>query len=92
MIFCLNHEDKCSFNGNTAEFYASQKVNFEKRNNDIKEVIDFIHERSAEVFGEGRLNIQKLILGGHSFGGLNALTYGAKDSRVASILTLDPAF
>jgi pimeloyl-ACP methyl ester carboxylesterase len=55
-------------------------------------VIDFIHERSSEVFGEGRMNIQKLILGGHSFGGLNAFTYGAKDPRVASILTLDPAF
>jgi hypothetical protein len=34
--------------------------------------------------------MQKLIVGGHSFGGLTAISVAEKDNRVKAVFTFDP--
>lgn len=36
------------------------------------------------------IDISKLILGGHSFGGLTAISVANQDSRVKAVFTFDP--
>ena len=36
------------------------------------------------------MDLDKLILGGHSFGGMTAMQYARKDPRIKALFTLDP--
>lgn len=57
----------------------------------IKDISEPNFLQSELGFGEGaQMDISKLIIGGHSFGGLTALQIAEKDARVRAVFTFDP--
>jgi pimeloyl-ACP methyl ester carboxylesterase len=66
-----------------------------QREAEVKELIDTISQpgflQSAFDFPPSAyLDAEKLVLGGHSFGGMTALSVAEKDPRVKLVFTLDP--
>ena len=50
---------------------------------------DFL-KQNCQFDSEVSLDIDKLVLGGHSFGGMTALSVAENDTRVKFVFTLDP--
>ena len=77
---------------------AYYKIMHEKvlvREHEIKELIDEIRDQSypfgvVGFDGGVYFDLPKLIVAGHSMGGVTALRIGQSDARVSCILTLDP--
>ncbi len=65
------------------------------REKEVKELIDDLHKpdflQDALGFSKDvRIDLSRLIVGGHSFGGMTALQVAKSDERVKAVLTLDP--
>jgi cephalosporin-C deacetylase-like acetyl esterase len=43
-------------------------------------------------FSEARLDLSKLVVSGHSFGGMSALGATCEDNRIKGVVALDPWF
>ena len=76
---------------NYEDMHAKVKV----RENESKLLIDYISAKNFaqdNLFMDNRvtLDLQKLLMTGHSMGGATALRVGNSDKRVKSILTHDP--
>ena len=77
------------------EYYEKMHEKVLIREHEIKEIIDEISDPSYPFSGVGLtggvyFDMSKLIVAGHSMGGVTALRIGQSDPRVNCILTLDP--
>lgn len=52
---------------------------------------DFLQTRLG-FSSHAKLDMSRLIVGGHSFGGITAITVAERDERVKACVTLDPWF
>lgn len=62
---------------------------------EVKQLIDDLEYddflQATLGFGQSaRLNLNKLVLGGHSFGGMTAIEVAAHDQRVKALFSFDP--
>lgn len=65
------------------------------REHEVKSLIDDIHKPDflQKYLGFNcitRLDLSRLVVGGHSFGGMTALEVARNDSRVKAVFTFDP--
>lgn len=73
------------------------KVAHKKRQNQIRQLIDEIQQpdylQKTLGFPPGvTLDMQRLIINGHSFGGITSIASAVEDKRIKLSLSLDPAF
>ena len=69
--------------------------NLEVRAAEVKGLIDDMHEEDflqsrLGFSAQATLDLSKIIVGGHSFGGVTAMVVAERDSRVSACCTLDP--
>ena len=72
-----------------------RQAQLSQREGEVTELIDTICKPDflSQNFGfdsEVSLDVYKLVLGGHSFGGMTALSVAENDTRVKFVFTLDP--
>ena len=106
MVFLLDHHDgSCRYTENadnskqwwfdtTAEFkYSDMHPRVKKREQEVRELIDEFYQKNfveKTLKFEVKLNLDKLIMSGHSMGGVTALRVGNFDKRIKCILVNDP--
>ena len=95
----LSNEDTGSFydNSKLLNDYSHRRDQIQTRVQEIIKLIDELHENNGKALLQKlgfpstvKIDLSKLIVGGHSFGGMTAVYTAREDERVKLVGTLDP--